>query len=242
MPEPVQCLPAVLPAAVCLAWLQAIDAQLCGVRPDSLHESASRQIARPPSALRLFDVAGVDGAALRALLRRSALGEDVTRRLGGAVWCNLDQCWVRRQHPAQLRPNGQHPHSWHQDGALGHDFLHADAGKAGLLQMLTAWIALTPCGSDAPALEWAAWPTPTLLPLHELTPQAVCRALAAHGEHRIVSRTLAAGDALLFDGSLLHRTQCTQAHPAMSRTRTSIELRFFSEVPARLRLERFLPF
>ena len=68
--------------------------------------------------------------------------------LGPAPWCNLVQSWLR---------HGRPPHSWHQDGALRHHFL-AHAGQPApadaALQMQTLWIALTPCGEDAPSLQW----------------------------------------------------------------------------------------
>lgn len=124
------------------------------------------------------------------------------------------QCWVRRAQP---------PHGWHQDGALHHDFSAAGSVLAAPLVMSTCWIPLTPCGDDAPGLAWVNAELRVLLPPAALTDAAVrqCFAPAAF-EHA----TLAAGDALLFDGALLH---CTHWRPAMRAARTSIELRFVPE-------------
>jgi ectoine hydroxylase-related dioxygenase (phytanoyl-CoA dioxygenase family) len=133
------------------------------------------------------------------------------------------QCWVRRATP---------PHSWHQDGALHHDFQTI----ATPLPMWTCWIPLVPCGRDAPGLEWAEPGPATLLPPRELTDAAV-RARFPH----IVSPELAAGEALLFDGALLHRTSLPLA---MAQPRTSIELRLVAHgaPPPRLAGETLLAF
>ena len=50
---------------------------------------------------------------------------------------------------------------------------------------------------------------------------------------------LQAGDALVFDGGVLHHTH---VRPRMNRDRTSLELRFFAaaQIPFRLRDDRFL--
>lgn len=121
----------------------------------------------------------------------------------------IDQCWVRRAQP---------PHHWHQDGALHHDFIARPRGVP--LPMWTAWIPLTPCGVDAPGLAWVQPSLDHLLAPADLHPD---RVLARFGAARIESPALAAGEGLLFDGGLLHRSH---VHPGMTGTRTSIELRF----------------
>lgn len=202
MPEPVQLLRGLLPAAGCPAVVADFDAQpllqaLCG----------------------------------------GPLAAQVAARLGAGAWCNLDQCFLRHQYPPATRPPQAHPHSWHQDGAVGHDFALAPEADGGLLAMLTCWIALTPCGADlAPALEWVAASPPRLLAPAELTDDAV---RAAFGGGIVAAGALAAGDALLFDGTLLHRTS---VHAAMRCERWSAELRFFAAPPERLRGQRFVPF
>lgn len=125
----------------------------------------------------------------------------------------VSQCWVRRATP---------PHAWHQDGALHHDF----RGDAAPLPLWTAWLPLVDCNVDAPGLEWVDTPLHTLLP-----PAALAR---VHERFPATEHPpLQAGDALLFDGGLLHRTHVT---PAMNRPRTSIELRFIADGPVPPRL------
>jgi hypothetical protein len=195
-----------LPRALCRQWLQLSAAQ----------PAVSRLVAS------MLPLAGV----LQAVAD-SALREPIEAALGPAPLCNVDQSWIRHGQPA---------HGWHQDGALHFDFM-AHAGQApppdALLDMLTCWIALTPCGTDAPGLEWAdASGLPLQLPA-ALSPQAV---LARHPAQALVRPEMQPGDALLFDGSLLHRTH---ALPGMSQPRTSLELRFFraSTWPDRLARE-----
>jgi ectoine hydroxylase-related dioxygenase (phytanoyl-CoA dioxygenase family) len=96
--------------------------------------------------------------------------------------------------------------------------------------MRTLWIALTPCGEDAPSLQWVAADMPLLLSPHELSPAAV---MARFGATALQHAVLRAGDALLFDGLRLHRTHLT---PAMTQPRRSLELRFFraEALPARV--------
>ena len=130
----------------------------------------------------------------------------------------VGQCWVRRAQP---------PHHWHQNGALHHDFIARPTGVP--LPMRTVWIPLTPCGVDAPGLAWVQPSLDHLLAPSELHHD---RVLARFGAARIEHPALAAGEGLLFDGGLLHRSH---VHPAMTRSRTSIELRFIGEaLPAAL--------
>jgi hypothetical protein len=160
-------------------------------------------------------------------LRLRALGAaafaDIAAGLQGAhpTWPLLaDDCWLRVQHPAAQRPAGQHPHSWHQDGALGHDFGDAQNRPTPARPMCTLWLALVDCGVHAPSLEWIEAHEPMLLRPDELTEPAL---LLRHGPHLRHHAVLAAGDALLFGGALLHRTHVS---PRMTHARISIELRF----------------
>lgn len=182
-------------------------------------------------------LAPADGAALPATqwpaslvdellghVAASAVADMLVQELGTAPVCNLSQSWLR---------HGRPPHSWHQDGALGHDFMAHDGRPAppeAALAMRTLWMALTPCGVDAPGLQWvdAAWPT--LLSPPELTEAAVS---ARFGTQAMRHATMAAGDALYFDGLLLHRTHLLAT---MRQARVSLELRFFNAqaLPARL--------
>lgn len=203
-----------LPAALCQGWLAALG------------EAADDGRSLPLPALPALDAREV----LRAITA-SELRPSIEARLGPSPLCNLSQSWLRHGRPA---------HHWHQDGALRFDFM-ALAGQPApadaLLDMLTCWIALTPCGEHAPGLEWVATPTPRLLLPAELTEAAVH---AAHGPAAFVQPRLQPGDALLFDGTLLHRTHL---RPQMTLPRSSLELRFFraGALPARVAADVYAP-
>jgi ectoine hydroxylase-related dioxygenase (phytanoyl-CoA dioxygenase family) len=173
----------------------------------------------------------VDARDVLQELADSALCLPLEQALGPAPWCDIDQSWLR---------HGRPPHSWHQDGALRHDFL-AHAGRSApadaALEMRTLWIALTPCGRDAPGLQWVDTTLNRLLSPAELTAQAVA---GRFGSARLRHPELAAGQALLFDGLLLHRTHLT---PDMRGMRASLELRFFraDAKPARVAGDAGLP-
>jgi hypothetical protein len=130
------------------------------------------------------------------------------------------ECWLRVQHPIEARPPGQHPHGWHQDGALGFDFTAAPRAPTAVRRMQTLWLPLVDCGVDAPSLEWIEAPEPDLLWPDELTDAAL---MQRHGSQPRRHAVLSAGDALLFDGALLHRTH---VRPGMTRMRISVELRW----------------
>ena len=217
-------LPGLLAAARAEACLRAIDARYAD--PDL---RSGGEFHASCSSMRLGHVAGIDTAALLATTFGGTLAALCRRELGADVACLADECWARRQYPLAGYPREHAAHSWHQDGALGFDFLaFADRPLPpdALLPMVTCWIALTPCGDDAPGLELAGPSRHELLPL-DAVGEARVRASpeASHGDCPV----LAPGDAIVFGGGLLHRTHVT---PAMRRTRTSIELRFVA--PARV--------
>ena len=193
-----------LPAGAAAHWLAALPAAAGPSRP-------------------LTDLP-LDPAEVLACVAASPVAADLEAALGASPWCNLAQSWLR---------HGRPPHSWHQDGALRHDFL-AHAGRPApadaALEMRTLWIALTPCGIDAPGLQWVDADLASLLPPAELTDQAVATRFEAT---RLRRAALGAGQALLFDGLQLHRTHLT---PDMSGPRSSLELRFFraGTLPARV--------
>lgn len=212
-----------LPAALCAAWRQQTTA---------LDSS-------PPTSLPMTALPLRADEVLRAVAA-SAAAAPLVQALGPAPWCNLAQSWLR---------HGRPPHGWHQDGALRHDFL-AHAGRPApadaALEMRTLWIALTPCGEDAPSLQWLQAPLPALLNPEALTPAAVAarfgsdfgsdamRPAMPHVTRPAMPHAvLQAGDALLFDGLCLHRTHW---RPGMTQPRLSLELRFFraDAVPARV--------
>ncbi|MCB9550370.1 MAG: hypothetical protein H6705_00350 [Myxococcales bacterium] len=125
-----------------------------------------------------------------------------------------DQAWLRRQLPPARAPRHHAPHRWHQDGALGFDFLGGDPESPdALLPMITAWVPLVPCGRDAPGLRYVPERRDTLAPLGELD-----------GPHpHVEAPALGAGDVVLLHGGTLHATHVT---PEMTTERVSIELRW----------------
>ncbi|MCU0967611.1 MAG: hypothetical protein MUF03_02125 [Rubrivivax sp.] len=172
----------------------------------------ARLDARPGGSLPLFDA--IDPAEVLAAIA------PLPELFGaGPLALLVGQCWVRRARPA---------HHWHQDGALHHDFLAGPPAPP--LAMHTCWIPLVDCGADAPGLEWVDVAPQRLLAPAELSDAAVRAAFPASAFRR---PRLAAGEALVFDGALLHRSHVT---PAMTRTRTSIELRVVPAAPVPPRL------
>lgn len=221
MPEPTApvCIRAAASPADCQRWLRRVDevdAQLPASHPDRQAASGSLRL-RALGSDAFDDIVGT--------LWSGAAGEAVRGRLRDPL-CLVDQCWARRQFPPSLRPPGQHPHRWHQDGALGCRF----DGPEPLAPLLTVWLALVECGQDAPSLEWIESAPPG-----RLAPAALDDALLAADPAYAVRRhaRCACGDALVFGGALLHRTFVL---PTMRSRRISLELRFVQagELPQRL--------
>jgi len=227
----------------------AIDSFYQGLDQADLHERTAfvdqvRALGEKfvPTASSVTIGAVLSDANAHGLLRSvvsSCAGKWLKETLGHTVAVDLDQSWVRRQYAPGRYPPLHAPHQWHQDGALGFNFLSVppEARSAqGLLEIITIWIALGPCGLDAPGLELV------LQPIQEL----VRPELLADGHLRTAfapelfwTPALATGDALLFSGDILHRTHVTSG---MSRDRTSIELRCFAaeRLPSRLKGDRFV--
>lgn len=158
-------------------------------------------------------------------MARAGVFEGYRSILGERPACNLDECWVRRQFPIEDPPSGQGPHSWHQDGALKFDFTRRVGSvppEGALLNMLTCWIALTPCGIDAPGLELVRRGRLESLTPDELCPENMARRFPDDAFWRPV---MASGDALLFLGNVPHRTH---VDASMRQERSSVELRFFN--------------
>lgn len=226
----------VVDAAACDAWSTMADRVIAdglAGRIDAPGWSAAS------SSARLATCSGFALAKLLSRLWRGPLRSASFERLGGHAVCDLDQCWLRRQYPPGAAPPGHHPHAWHQDGALGFDFLGAAGHERDtaddLLAMVTFWIPLVPCGVDAPGLELIDAPMGRLLRPDELVPS---RLRERHAPEDFVRPVLAAGDALLFGGDVVHRTHLTAT---MTRARTSLELRCFpgARLPARLAGDRW---
>ena len=184
-----------------------------------------------------------DSALVDALLGeigRGSVGSHVRRMLGSnEVLCNLDQAWMRRQYAPHLYPPKHAPHGWHQDGALGFDFLKQDRtalDSEALLPTVTCWISLTLCGVDAPGLEFVTQTIEELLLPEELTHNTISRRFLADSFYK---PQMEAGDAVLFRGGTLHRTHVVDA---MQANRTSVELRFVAKhnIPKRLSEDCFV--
>ncbi len=223
--------PGAIAAATARRWLDAIEPVYVTARSDPYRPGFDRT----SSSLRLASLPAIEVAAVLAEVFVGSIAEACRSSLGAQIGCAVDHCWVRRQYPLLRCPPGHAAHRWHQDGALAFDFLRGDPAAA-LLPMWTCWIALTPCGDDAPGLEFCGEDGGTLLPIAELADDAVARWHVGSGRHRPV---LAAGDAVVFGPGLVHRTH---VHAGMTRERTSIELRFLAteRLPARMRGTRLV--
>jgi Phytanoyl-CoA dioxygenase (PhyH) len=127
---------------------------------------------------------------------------------------SANKCTLRRV-PTDTNTN------WHQDGAfLGRD-----------VRSLNLWLALSPCGVDAPGLDIVPQRFDEILPTGtegalfdwSVSPKVVED--AAGGPDAIMSPEFGPGDALLFDHMFLHRTGVL---PGMTRERWAIESWFFA--------------
>ena len=124
--------------------------------------------------------------------------------------------------PIGATPDSSSPDAdtnWHQDGAfLGRE-----------VRTLNMWLALSPCGVDAPGLDMVprrfdeVLPTGTEGALFDwsVSPDLVTEVAG----DEVISPRFEPGDALLFDHLFLHRTGVT---PAMSRERHAIECWMFA--------------
>jgi hypothetical protein len=180
-----------------------------------------------------------DIRALFSMMGVAPAGAWIRDELGNRIAFDLDQAWVRRQYAPAHYPPWHAPHGWHQDGGLGFDYRSHREGNYppdALLTMVTCWVPLTPCGLEAPGLELVTQRSEGLLAPAELTDERVRARFTFEDFWQPVMQP---GDALLFRGDILHRTHVT---PAMTKERTSIELRFFpmDNVPTRLKGDRFV--
>ena len=109
---------------------------------------------------------------------------------------------------------------WHQDGAF-----------LGDVRAINVWVALSPCGRDAPGLEIVSRRLPYVIQSGShgswfdwsVGPGMV--SLLAEGGAPLESPLFEAGDALLFDHLMLHRTG---VRPGMTQPRWAIESWFFA--------------
>jgi len=226
---------AAVPADLAARWLAVIDDAY-----RSLPRDGADYVAES-SSFRLRSIRAIEACRVW-----EELAEQVRRHcvkvLGPRLVIDVDECWVRRQYPPSSAPPRHHPHAWHQDGALRFAFFeqleagHVGTDGSGMLQMVTIWLALTPCGVDAPGLELIDEGVPRLVGVDELRDEAVATRWPPARRTRPV---LDAGDALVFEGDLVHRTH---VEPSMTSTRTSIELRLFGvdRIAERLRGDTYV--
>lgn len=190
------------------------------------------------SSFRLGAVPGLSVVGIWSALS-SGVRQRCVETFGQRLAIDVNQCWVRRQYPPGSAPLRHRPHRWHQDGALGFDFaLGGDAPVAddAVLRMVTCWVALTPCGIDAPGLELV-----TDRVRHMVSPAELADLAVDHQwpTSRRTQPALEAGDAVVFIGDVLHRTHISAE---MTQARTSIELRCFQAdaIPDRIAHDEFV--
>lgn len=172
------------------------------------------------TALTDFGCGGLE--ELLAPLSTPGLEPLLSKAMGCAWTCNLEQSWVRKKFaPLQASAPEYHPHSWHQDGALGVRFPSVSGPVIPMTELLTCWIPLNPCGRDSPGLEFVRSRQPALLHFTELDDAALRRRFAAQ---EFWAPELELGDGLVFLNSILHRTYAT---PDMRHNRLSVEYRIF---------------
>jgi hypothetical protein len=148
------------------------------------------------------------------VVETTGIGALVEDYFGERPALSANKCTLRRV-PVDASTN------WHQDGAfLGRD-----------VTTLNLWLALSPCGSEAPGLDIVPRRFDEILPTGTegaLFDWSVSPALveeAAGGPETIVRPEFEPGDALLFDHLFVHRTAVA---PTMTRERWAIETWFFA--------------
>ncbi len=147
------------------------------------------------------------------LLEDRGIDDLVTAHLGERPALSANKCTLRRV-PVDTNTN------WHQDGA----FLGAE------VRTLNIWLALSDCGTDSPGLEIVPRRFDTVLTTGtegamfdwSVSPEVVADAA---GDVALVTPDFRAGDALLFDHLLLHRTA---VGPDMTRERYAMETWLFA--------------
>jgi len=178
MNEGVTFCPAVLSQAQLAPWVSRIDAQYERIEAARGPASATGISDLIPPGQRFAPTASsftigtiLTDEELQTLFKAIDAGRAgawIRSTMSHGIACTLTQSWVRRQYAPHRYPPLHAPHGWHQDGALGFDFLsHPGEGfpPDALLSMVTCWIALGPCGMEAPGLEIVTPRLGTLLAL-----------------------------------------------------------------------------
>jgi hypothetical protein len=151
-----------------------------------------------------------------AALRATGLSELVADYLGERPVLSVKKSTLRRVPPTLEGAD------WHQDGAF------MDRGTG--IRTLNVWIALTDCGTDAPGLEIIPRRLDSVLPTGgdgayfdwSVGPGTIDEHCDSPPR---VKPQFNAGDALLFDQYLVHRTS---VEPGMTRDRYATETWFFA--------------
>jgi Phytanoyl-CoA dioxygenase (PhyH) len=147
------------------------------------------------------------------LLDDTGVGDLVAAHLGERPSLSANKCTLRRV-PVDTNTN------WHQDGA----FLGAE------VRSMNLWLALSDTGPDSPGLEIVPRRFDEVLPTGtegamfdwSVSPRIVDEIAR---DTPVLSPTFRAGDALLFDHMLLHRTA---VGPDMTRERYAMETWLFA--------------
>lgn len=142
------------------------------------------------------------------------IGQLMTDYLGERPLLSANKCTLRRVPPETVTGG------WHQDGA----FLGDHVGS------FNFWVSLSRCGVDAPGLDIVPRRIDRVLTSGEDDAQfdwslSEAAVLAAADGAPIVRPEFEAGDALLFDHRLVHRTGATTG---MTRQRHALESWFFA--------------
>ena len=153
---------------------------------------------------------------LSSCSRKSAMMDVIAGHLGERPALSVRKSTLRRT-PAEITRA-----DWHQDGAF----------LGGQVRTVNVWLGLTDCGdeTDAPGLDIVPRRIPDVLEtgtdgawfdwsVGEAVVERQARTAA------VVRPRLAAGDAVLFDHLMLHRTA---ARPGLTRDRYAIESWFFA--------------
>jgi len=150
--------------------------------------------------------------------------------LGPNPVCDVDVSWLRRQYPVCLRPPSTHPHSWHQDGAYGIDFMNLEKDDPSLLPMYTVWLPLHDCGEEAPGIEIILDSPHSFISPSKLAEKHIVQHWPERDYWQPIMKP---GDALLIAGHSLHRTYCCDT---MTQMRGCVDLRFLPALPLPERL------
>jgi hypothetical protein len=150
---------------------------------------------------------------LLELIDDTGVGELIAEHLGERPALSANKCTLRR---VPITTNTD----WHQDGAfLGEQ-----------VRTIDLWLALSPCGRDAPGLDIVPRRIDHVVETGtegayfdwSVSPTVVAEVA---GDTEVIRPEFEPGDALLFDHLLLHRTA---AGPEMTRERYAIETWFFA--------------